>query len=473
MENNEFDRSDFKELLDYLKILRGKVDETQTKTDSFCTSFSSGLDKVGQALSKIKLSGLNGDVVKLQGYTRELNKWVKKNASLVKEIGIANAENTISFMATTSEMTYKVLDTLFSLDKIQNLKITTHAEENMKALDGIVGSGERMKELFDELKANPLLENLGLKEDPFAKLRSGWEVLRDSREDVTRLMTTYGEGMRNIQEFREGWKYIEENKGRSFNGLGSAVKTIFKKNEKQPGEEKQKNGFFSIFKKKGEGDKNWFSAVGHRFNAYKDRTKEDLQHRFLPLIDYITRLSGTYGVLGDMTGNAVNVLKLGKDFQGQAQMTWLKAANGWGIGDRRQQQEILVNLEKKETVRREKNEVFQEKISDAEEKMWETLGKMNAMVGQNPQSTPTLKGFPLLEKEVSVPEIAWVQSSAAHVLAQERRPAEVHIGSLVENLTITSANLSEGVDKIKETIIEELQRILNQVNNWACETNLN
>ena len=475
MEEEKFDRSDFNELLGYLKDLRGMVDTVQVRTDAMCNSFNSGLEKVGKTVSKINLTGLSNKIVKLQEDSRLLNEWVAKTVPKVKEIGIANAEATVSFMASASEMSYNVLSTVASLNKLSEIKITTDAEENQKALEGVIGTGERMQELFDEIQANPLLKTIGGEKDLFAKFRSRWEVLRDSKEGAVRMMTTLGKVKEEFTYIRQGFEVLGEyKKERSFKGFGGVVKAIFKKKEKQPGEEKQKNGFFSIFRKKGEDDKNWFSAVGHRFNEYKDRTVADVKNRITPLADYVSRITAGYSPLAYMAETVVELGRLGEDFNGQAKMTWLRAANGWGIGNREMQEKEIAKLEQEEVERGVRTEEKRDRMADKTESAWKVVGQMNRLIGKNPKVT-LVKGtldHSDLQSSILAPEIAGIQSQASDWNVKER-PVEVHVDRLVENLNITSSNMSEGVDKMREMVVGELRRILNNVNSWACETNLN
>lgn len=455
METNDFDRSGFNELLGYMERFRQIVEKVEDKTDTFCNSFNSGIEKVRRGLEKIGLDGLAGSMDKLQGSVGRLNAGVMKTGTNLREVWVANAEAAVNGLASASEMTYSILSTVASLNKLGGIKISTDAEKNRQTLEGIVGSGERMQRLFDELQANPLLKNLGLEKDVFARPRARWEVLRQGKEDAVGLMNTYGEGREEAGQFAEGWKKIRNDKNHTLRGFGSAVKAVFQKKESLPGEEGQRKGFFSIFRKKGEEDKNWFTAVAARFTDFKDRTADSLAERFTPLMQYGTRIATSYSPLYGMAENAMNLMRLGGDFQANTRLAGLKMANGWGIGNREEQQ---MSMDK---ITRNRDE-WSRKMLEKPEKAGYWQQRINGVVEQMGRFTGTTDQLPSFQESTSAPAMI---PAMASLTGGGGVPVAVNVGRLVENLYITPADLREGMEEVRNTVINELSRIVNNANN--------
>lgn len=455
METNEFDRSDFNEILGYMERFRQIVEKVEDKTDAFCNSFNSGIEKVRQGLGKIGLDSLAGSMDKLQGSVGRLNAGVMKTGTNIREVWVANAEAAVSGLASASEMTYSILSTVASLNKLGDMEITNDAEKNRKALEGVVGSGERMQRLFDELQANPLLKNLGLEKDILAKPRSRWEVLRQGKEDAIGLMNTYGEGKEEAKQFATGWKTIKEDKNHTFRGFGSAVKAVFKKKETPSEEEGKRKGFFSIFRKKEEGDKNWFTAVGDRFKDFKDRTATSLTERITPLMQYGTRIATSYSPLYGMSKNAMNMVRLGNDFQVNTRLAGLKMANGWGIGDREQQQATMGRITKARDEWSQKMLEKPDKVDDWQKKIDGVVEKMSLFSGNK-------DNVPSFQESTVAPAMA---PALAALTGEGGAPVVMNVGRLVENLNITPADMKEGMDEVRNIVMSELSRIVNNANN--------
>lgn len=470
METNDFDRSDFDELSEYMERFRKVVGDVQEKTDVFCNSFVSGISKVREGLAKVSFTGLDGFLGKAEEKFSRLNVLAGKTGELLKEKVAGGGEAVVNGLASVSEMVYSVMDTMNALPRIRHLKITTNADENKAALEGIVGTGGRMKRLFDELEGNPLLKSTGLQKSMLGKMRSGWEVLNRSKEDIAGLMTISGKGMKEADDFRGGWRAIRNNKDHSLKGFGSSVKAVFKKREKTPEEGNSRNGFFSIFRKKDEGDKNWFTAVAGRLGEFKERTKNSLTERLTPLVSYGTRIAGAYSPLAGMAGNALNVTKLSGQLAGQAGMTWLKAARGWGIGDKDQNELAMGKISRGGEAWEMK---FRDKLQKGEgwkERIFGAVGKVNHLMGMeyDPPGEKTTGKPVSLHEGMSAPGLGG-DGNSLFGGGPSANAVTVNVGRLVENLTIESPNLTEGVEEMRNVVINELSRILNNANNLVMQ----
>lgn len=469
MEINEFDRSDFNEVLGLLDRFREKVNTVQTKTQGFCTSFTSGLGDIQQKLTDIKFvnfSGLVGTLGKMEQKIGHFDKWVTHAAENLTDKWVVNAEAAVSGLASTSEMAYTTIGTLASLGDLKNMKITTDLEENRKALEGVVGTGETMQRLFDELNANPLLKNLGFEEDIVGRLESKWKVLLGGKEELAGLMTTYGEARKTFQAIREDLAGMS--KYNPFKGFGKSVGALFKKRPVEPGEEGKKKGFFSIFRKKDPEDKNWFTAVAGRFKEYSERTKKNLTERVKPLVDYGTRFAHAYQPAWNVASNALTLKGLAGTFKDQSRLMGLNAANGWGIGDRAKNLEKMTGIREKGAKRGVEIQEQVDKVTGLQKKAGDLTKGMENFVGQDYQSSiyaysSSDRDRLFVKQALPAPDYP---GGGTEVWENGRpvNPVNITIGRLVENLNVKPENMTEGMSEIRDIVIDELTKIVYNAN---------
>lgn len=470
METNEFDRADFVELLGMLDSFGTKVGELKQKTGSFYSSFNSGLKITQKLLSFLKVSddtGLAKGLEKIQEVTGQFEKWIEKSADNITGKWVVNAKATVEGLASVSEMTYNVLSTITSLDKLGELKITTDAKANQTALEGIVGTGEKMRSLFDELSKNPLLKNIGIEGDVIGKLKGKWEVLLGVKGRLVELMTISGEAKETVKSVvGDISKMVKFN---PVKGLGEAVGSLFKKKEDSKVEKGEKKGFFSIFRKKDPEDKDWFSAVAGRFKEFSERTKNSVQERVKPLLNYGVQLAQNYSPGFDVASNLLKLKKIGGKFTDTSKIAWFEAANGWGIGNEKENLKQIGNT-KQEGVKRDGNiQKNMDKVTSLQAKVQGIVGKIDVLAG-NPQEAAGAneQASAGILKEVVAPDL---QGNMPDLLnsANSSNPVSITIERLVENLNVKSENLTEGMAEIRDIVVNELSRIVFNANKMALQ----